>query len=226
MGRKFSRYHKKAFFFTIRLHTTAEDIHALKRWRRNVGLCIKYPFPGTGFCESNITDDKISLGGKSVQDISKLETDLKDNFDLINDIIKRIVDQKENLLSLRQLLRFITFQRSGLRFSTNEVNEIINVSLNPNTSCCLRGLKNLLCRYHYPSCIHDRNGTYHYTENICKEMCLFIRNSTCKDQTGLLEIIKKRNLIELKALDCNFFQDYGNKNKSCYISQEAKGRNS
>ena len=198
----------------------------MKRWRRNVDSCIKYPFPGTGFCESNVTDDKISLRGKSVQDISILETDLKTNFDMINDIIKTIIDQKDNLSWLRPFFGSLIFLASGLRFSTNEINEIINVSLNPNTSCCLRSLKNLLCRYHYPSCIHDKNRTYQYTENICKEMCLFIRNSTCKDQTGLLYIIKKRNLIELKALDCNFFQSYRNKNKSCYISQEAKGRNS
>ena len=194
----------------------------MKRWRRNVDSCIKYPSSGTGFCKGNITDDKISLRGKSVQDITKLETDLRDNFNIINSIIKTIVDQKDNHLSLRLFLG-LTLQASGSKFTTNEINEIINASLNSNTSSCLRGLKNLLCKYHYPTCIYDKNGTYHHTENICKEMCLFIRNYTCKDQTGLLEIIKKRNLIELKALDCNFLHGYGN--ISCYISQEAKGTN-
>ena len=115
---------------------------------------------------------------------------------------------------------------TGLKFSADEINEIISTSLNPNTSYCLRDMKNLVCRYHYPSCIDDKNGTYHYTENICKEMCLFIRNASCKEQMGLLEIIRKRNLIELKALDCNLLHGYRNENKSCYISQEAKGKNS
>ena len=221
----FSGYNKKASIFPFRFHTAAEDIYILQRQRRNADSCIKYPFPGTGFCKSNVADNKISLRGKSIQNITKLEKDLESNFNMINFVIKTIVGQKNNLVTLRQILGFIISQSTGLRFSADEINEIINTSLNPNTSYCLRDLKNLVCRYYYPSCINDKNGTYHYTENICKEMCLFIRNATCKEQIGLLEIIRKRNLIELKALDGTLFHGYGNENKSCYISQEAKGRN-
>ena len=221
----FSGYNKKTSIFPFRFHTAAEDIYILQRQRRNADLCIKYPFPETGFCKSNVADNKISLRGKSIQNITKLEKDLENNFNMINFVIKTIVGQKNNLVTLRQFLGFLILQSTGLRFSADEINEIINTSLNPNTSYCLREMKNLVCRYYYPSCIDDKNGTYHYIENICKEMCLFIRNATCKEQIGLLEIIRKRNLIELKALDCKLFHGYGNASKSCYISQEAKGRN-
>lgn len=221
----FSRYLKKDSIFPFRFQTRAEDIYSLQRHRRNADSCIKYPFPGTGFCESNVTNNKISLRWKSIKNISKLEIGLKNNYNMINFIIKTVVDRKNNLASLRQSLEII-LQIAGLRLSADEINEIIDISLNPNTSYCLRDMKNLVCRYYYPSCIDDKNGTYRYTENICKEMCLFIRNSTCKEQMGFLDIMKKRNLIELKALDCNLFHGYGNENKSCYISQEAKGRNS